>query len=157
MSHQLEAVIADPTLLHASRVPLCVVALADGLAIAPITPDVVAALGPAGHRLHPDVWALTDALAALAAELSATGTVVFVETDYIGGPGRQAAAVWADGRLTFGPVLTGDESIIGTGAIDQALGWLGVTGDEQRDAFDELGLGRFRRSTDVLELADELP
>ena len=94
---------------------------------------------------------LTEDVVAEAERLSAGGRVAYVEAEFFGGQGSQAAIGWEDGLVAFGPRLTqtpgedrdgfepveaGDDM-----AISEALLWLGVEPDPGRDAFDTLGLG----------------
>jgi hypothetical protein len=45
---------------------------------------------------HEEFWRLTQGLARLGAEMSRGGSVAYVETDYFGGSGDQAAMVWGE-------------------------------------------------------------
>lgn len=72
--------------------------------------------------------------------------VAYVEADFFGGRGRQAAAVWQAGELMLEPVV--DEA-----AIDRALARIGVTRAGGIDEFAALGLDRCRRTERWLELA----
>ncbi|WP_264942169.1 hypothetical protein [Sphingomonas canadensis] len=73
------------------------------------------------------------------------GTLAFVETNYFGGTGSQAAAVIAGGKVamqaatavTRNPVRRDDP-------INSALRALGVEAASGMDEFDTVGLGRFR-------------
>jgi hypothetical protein len=106
---------------------------------------------PQGYAMVP----LTDALlakvdaAAIAAELSAAGPVAIVTTNYFGGTGAQSAEVWQHGRRTLGPLSAStDDADRATwpevGPINQVLRAIGVEAAGEWDAFDALGLGRFR-------------
>jgi hypothetical protein len=83
---------------------------------------------------------LTGALARLARRLSSTGPVAYVETDYFGGHGDQAATVFVQGQR----VLRRPRATIGP--INDALALLGVTTSALGDAFDTVGLGRHRQT-----------
>ena len=63
--------------------------------------------------------------------------IAYIEAEFFGGDGTQAAAVWEDGRLIFGPV-------VGDDAINQALRLLDVEKKEFFDEFEALKLGRHR-------------
>jgi hypothetical protein len=63
--------------------------------------------------------------------------IAYVEAEFFGGAGTQAAAVWEEGRLVFGPIVADD-------AINQALRMLGVAKKEHFDEFEALNLGRHR-------------
>jgi hypothetical protein len=84
--------------------------------------------------------ALTGALARFARRLSSTGPVAYVETDYFGGHGDQAATVFVRGQR----VLRRPRAAIGP--INDALTLLGVTTAALGDAFDTIGLGRHRQT-----------
>jgi len=72
-----------------------------------------------------------------AIDLSRNSPVVFVAAQFYGGAGVQAATLYRDGR---------EETIFETGyqAINAALHALGIAAEPPNDAFDTLGLGRFR-------------
>jgi len=84
--------------------------------------------------------ALTGALARFARRLSSTGPVAYIETDYFGGRGDQAATVFLRGqRVLRRPRAT-------LGPINDALALLGVTTSTLGDGFDTVGLGRYRQT-----------
>jgi hypothetical protein len=83
--------------------------------------------------------------------------IAYVETEYFGGDGEQAAAVWEAGQITFGPLRTRtpeDTSPLLDGAINQALRMLGVVRVEAIDEFAALGLGRYRNNEDWIAAID---
>jgi hypothetical protein len=61
-----------------------------------------------------------------------------IETDYFGGRGDQAAAVYRGDREVMAP------AVAVVGPINQALRHLGVQAPAGMDEFDAAGLGRFR-------------
>src|SRR4051812_14117965 len=67
--------------------------------------------GPAsdGPTAFPQFYLLSEPLTHWAATRSHDFPVAYVETDYFGGPGTQAAVVWHDGRLAFLPDRYDDE------------------------------------------------
>lgn len=75
--------------------------------------------------------------------------LAYIETGYIGGQGVQGAAVFRDGAVMLR--LGG----VGRGPINAALDLLGVVASADRDAFDTLGLGRFRRPDDLGLVEDD--
>jgi hypothetical protein len=83
---------------------------------------------------------LTGPLAQLARSLSAHGPVAYVETDYFGGAGTQAATVWSKGQR----VLRRPRAP--SGPVNAALRLLGVAGAGLQDEFDTVGLGRYRET-----------
>ena len=70
---------------------------------------------------------------------SRQGTLMYFETEYLGGLGYQGAAVFQHGELIFGPQSAK------TGAINQGLKLLGIRiKPTARDEFETIGLGRHR-------------
>jgi hypothetical protein len=89
------------------------------------------------HTLH--VW-------------STAGPIGYVEADYFGGVGTQRAALWADGRLTLGPLsveVRQDWPAEGS-PISQVLARLGVDRTGHYDEFDAAGLAEHRHTEDWL-------
>ena len=78
--------------------------------------------------------------------------VIYVTADFFGGVGDQAACGWSAGTLALGPLTDPPRRppraprsfrrIVreDTGAIDTALGWLGVPRRRGRDRFQAVGL-----------------
>jgi hypothetical protein len=93
---------------------------------------------------------LTPGLVALLEACSTIGTVGYVEADYHGREGSQAAAVWRSGVLVSGPLLLGRQEAFAPGSapISVALRILGVTAPGRLDEFVVAGLGRHRRTRD---------
>ena len=96
------------------------------------------------------VFTLTknSALDDLLLALSTKAPVVYVETEYFGGVGTQAASAYEGGRLRS------RESSEDPGPISRALAGLGVEKGDQYDEFDALGLGRHRHTEDWKQEAD---
>ena len=80
---------------------------------------------------------------ALAAATSKGGSLAYVETEYFGGTGGQAATAFVDGHEVVAP-----QSAKGAGPINQALRRIGVTRTAADDEFDTIGLGERRTMTD---------
>jgi hypothetical protein len=74
--------------------------------------------------------------------------IVFVSTDYFGGRGQQGAAAWS-------PAGTLPWQIAEGGVINAALHFIGVETGGFRDAFDAVGLGRYRSNEDWVTFARE--
>ena len=78
--------------------------------------------------------------------------LVYVEAEFFGGTGNQAAIGWDGGTPAFGPLRTqmpqedreGFEVVANQDlmAINEALRWMGITRTEVRDEFDVVGVGR---------------
>jgi len=83
----------------------------------------------------------------VAKELSGKGAVAYVETEYFGGTGAQAAIVWRDGHVA----LSAKSADIGP--INSALALLGADRSAHHDEFDALGLGQHRSNSAWLHKA----
>ncbi len=75
----------------------------------------------------------------LMAALTPGEPFAILETDYFGGTGTQAAAVYLDGKELLAPRRAA------LGPINEALLQLGVQPSAGQDAFDTIGLGGLRR------------
>ena len=77
--------------------------------------------------------------------MSREGALVFVETEYFGGPGSQAALVFRDGRRAFA-ASTHEDSPLGDDEwpISTALRSVGVERGAALDELEAIRLGRFR-------------
>ncbi|MBI2685079.1 MAG: hypothetical protein HYX27_02095 [Acidobacteria bacterium] len=81
-----------------------------------------------------------------AAELSFAASVACITAEFCGGAGAQTATLYVSGR---------EQTKFETGyqAINDAPHALGITAEPPKDAFDTLGLGRYRRTEDWLREA----
>jgi hypothetical protein len=172
MSHYIQALIASRDILKSVQCAYstaCVISLPQNLALLPVTKafadDVAQAKSSPAQLPFDQFTILTGALAELAKELSETAPVVYVETEYFGGRGAQAAAVWQNGEIVFGPLLSknieeGQPGVFATSlsdeAINQALRSIGVVVTDDRDEFDTVGLGQYRSNDGWLKAATEL-
>lgn len=153
MSYELQALIGTLELLRvaAAEVPAArVVALAQGMALIPVTSGVLAALQGDGSVLKPVGgsgfgWH-SDGFELRLAAWSKAGPIACVEAEYYGGSGTQRAVVWENGRIVLGPLAIGEfEPAPADTPISQALRRLGVRTEEGRvDEFDSVGLGAYR-------------
>ncbi len=84
---------------------------------------------------------LTDILSTL----SAFCPLLYFETEYFGGMGRQVAIVFKDGAIAFGPAKNE------IGPINEGLRLLGAKRKASNDEFDSIGLGRYRYTNDWLK------
>lgn len=80
-------------------------------------------------------------------DLSKGRMVAFIDTDYFGGYGNQAAEVWFDGKEILN---LNDFFDIKLKPINSALSLLGVKPEEGKDNFDTVGLGNFRTNSDFV-------
>jgi hypothetical protein len=152
MGHHIRGFIAAEGDLRRAATTLSgarVVPLRLGFGFLPLTNELV---GPDEPTPFEHLDRLTARLGAWAEEQSRLFSLAYIETDYFGGDGWQAAMAWAEGRVVFGPVLTTDlhqgGKFIPTplleGAINRAVRHLGVDRGAARDEFDALGLGGHR-------------
>lgn len=151
MGHSIAGFVARRELLAAGTGHLSnavVASLPQGFGFLPATDDLYDELGD-GDAPHDEFWRLSDGLARLGVELSRGGPVAWVETDYFGGTGEQAAMVWKNGEVISEPRKSR------LGAIHHALQWLDVEKGTAEDRFDALGLGRHRHTVDWAEAARE--
>ncbi len=132
-----------------------------------LTPGAELAVMPVDDALHDDVhrrigtgeWLenlrLTTMDMAYAAETSRRGALAYIETDYFGGSGLQAAALWGGGALAIRPLTMTQEQSAGrpraTWPINAVLRGLGVEAAPGFDAFDTFSLGRYRSNDEIRE------
>ena len=159
MSYQLSAIIADADLLREETRELDHAVLGElrqDFALLPVTPQLVqeltgaapdSAIGEPGPA-QPFALALSPALIEALTRWSRRGPVAYVEAEFAGGAGRQAAAVWLAGTLAWGPRF--DSTFDGPRPqwpINAALVELGAEPGSWIDPFAELGL-HVERSTE---------
>ncbi|WP_406199650.1 hypothetical protein OH807_17525 [Kitasatospora sp. NBC_01560] len=151
MPYELQALIGPAELLAvaAAEVPAARLSpLSQGLALLPATPAFLSAPQLGGSDGASDCSAgfdwFPDGLELRIAAWSKAGPIACVETDWSGGVGTQRAAVWADGRLDLGPLVTAEfEPFPPEGSpISRALRRLGarVGHADHADEFEAVGL-----------------
>ncbi|MEU5529764.1 hypothetical protein ABZ744_22790 [Micromonospora chersina] len=152
MSYQLSAVVADVELLREQTAGLdhaVLAALRQDFALLPVTPQLVEELTgrlPDFATGEPSVeqpfqLVLSPALDELLARWSREGPVAYLEAEFAGGLGHQAAAVWLGGERSWGPCF--DDRLDRPRAewpINAALARLGAEPGPWIDPFAELGL-----------------
>lgn len=178
LRYELSAVVGSLPLLEtlASAHPDARVAplAVPGLGLLPVTATLAAGITPASLCVlgtgplpggtpdaahHRRTWltgpesgfdVLTPGLAALLEAGSVRAPLAWIEADYLGQDGRQAAAVWSSGMLVCGPLLLGprEEFVSARAPISIALRTLGVVAAGRRDEFVVAGLGTHRRTAD---------
>lgn len=152
--YELRAMVSFPdvlTPLAATRPPARVADLEQGLALIPVTAEVASALHCSHVHPPPETGfrALTAGVHAALRVASMAGPVAYLEADYLGRDGWQAAAVWSEGALVYGPeYLHPTEPFPGSGAapVTEALRRLGAIPDGRDDEFVAVGLGRHRNT-----------
>ena len=153
MGYRLEAVIGSSALLSAvtrEQAAMVVVPLRQGFGLVPMTGEVLDAVDDGTPAGLPGFWKLPGGLDCLLCSWSTRGPMAYVEAEYFGGVGTQAAAVWDGGALAFGPVVIGEaEPVPASGTpISQALARLGVVRGDHHDEFEAAGLGQERDTED---------
>ncbi|MCX5068140.1 hypothetical protein OOJ91_20060 [Micromonospora lupini] len=159
MGYQLSAVVADADLLREQTAELDHAVLGElrqDFALLPITPQLVVELTGSlpdyatddRSAAQPFGLMLSPALVEPLARWSRSGPVAYVEAEFGGGVGHQAAAVWLGGAPSWGPrfddVLDAPRD---EWPINAALVRLGVERGAWIDPFAEVGL-HLERNTD---------
>jgi hypothetical protein len=160
MGHQLEALVIPEAAVAQARAELRhtrAIALTRALYLVPIVDASFDALRErfpdALDPLYPEFWKLVGPIVLVAKRLSHVGAVAYIETDYFGGVGEQAALVWRAGEVVM-PAAKGKR-----GPVNAALRLLGAKAGRSNDEFDAIGLGRHRHTDDWLDAApgDPMP
>jgi hypothetical protein len=152
MGYDINAILTSASTIEASgQDGVGIISLPQGMSLVPLTERH---FGGGQSDILPDEEAtvsnarmLSQSVSALASEISKSGIVAYIEAKFWAGVGTQAAVVWKDGSVTFGPVIGGD-------AINQALRLLGVDRGDARDEFDALGLGKYRHTAEWISKGD---
>ena len=104
-----------------------------------------------------EFYRFSEALHQWAVDHSRAFPIAYIETEYFGGSGTQAAVVWKNGDVIWGPRQSSNEHDAPPQdpkldpAISHALKRLGVEHGTAIDEFDALGLGRHRSNNDWWE------
>ena len=109
--------------------------------------------GWVGAELHGKALVLPTADMARAEAASAGGALAYLETDYSAGSGYQAATLWMDGALVFGPEIAWIGEI--GWPVSRALEAMGVK-VEDADAYAAFGLGDIRSHAEIVETWPEI-
>ncbi|MEV4370905.1 hypothetical protein AB0J71_27820 [Nonomuraea sp. NPDC049637] len=148
MSYVLHGVVGEFDRLRclAGEVPQAVVApLGQHLGLLPVTDEICDELTGARRESGPFTL-MSPGFAGRLEEWSRGGRRAYVEADFWGGDGSQAAALWENGRRSWGP----EHTSIRVGPprddwpINAVLARLGAVGAGAADLFDAVGLGRER-------------
>jgi hypothetical protein len=145
MSHSIRGFVARPETVQAlcARFPVAKVAPLDaGVGLVPGTPALIEAMDSAdvlGERMAGAIDFLFDhpVMLRVLADLSRSGPIAFVETDYFGGRGAQAATACVDGKVVASKEGDGRP-------INEALRAIGVVRSSDEDEFDTVCLGKYR-------------
>jgi hypothetical protein len=166
MGHKIEALISLRVtfLANAQRQPSqWLVELPQGFAMTLCAQpflEWLTAFDYRGELPEPNVFqCLTPAVAGFASEVSRCSSVAYIETEYFGGIGGQAAIVYSGGRIGLaatsksprrGDISRSIRLEMRDYPINRALAYLGVEQTSPIDLFDSLGLGTFRTNEDWL-------
>ncbi|MCS0603094.1 hypothetical protein NX794_18025 [Streptomyces sp. LP11] len=153
MAYELRAVIAAEAVLRPAAAEIegaRVARLAQGLALLPVTDEVLGAVTDGGDARRLGFRSLTEGWEGGLARWSVAGPVAYVEVEYFGGAGEERAAVWAGGALTAGPFDTSARRGFRreVSPVSAALRRLGVRAERGQDAFEAVGLERHRFTED---------
>ncbi|MGW4406462.1 hypothetical protein ACWEJ6_20690 [Nonomuraea sp. NPDC004702] len=148
MSYVLHGVVGEFDRLRSlsGEVPQAVVApLGQRLGLLPVTDEIFGE--PTGARQESGPFTLmSPGLAGRLKDWSRGGQVAYVEADFWGGRGSQAAVLWENGCRSWGP----EHASIQAGPprddwpINAVLARLGAVRAGAADLFDAVGLGRER-------------
>jgi hypothetical protein len=157
MGYCLEAVIAtEPVLceLVGSVRVVSIVPLGQHLSLLPMRDEFFDAVTVAGAPALDGFWKAPAGFGSVLAACSARGPVAYVEAEYFGGVGTQAALVWDSESMVLGPFEGEDGSLPGGSPISQALRRLGAVRGDHFDEFEAVGLGRHRDTDDWIPAGD---
>lgn len=150
MGHCVTGIISSSPAVDSvlrSSPDLVAVPLVDGLNLIPLDDDALDSVAADYSQTLEGFNYLSPSLVAFLAEHSQHAALVYFETEYFGGNGTQAAVAYRDGHA-LSPMPGGGE-----GAINRALGCLGITRHGALDEFDYVGLSRYRHTSDWIEAA----
>jgi hypothetical protein len=141
MAYTLQAFVGDLAVLEKSApAGTQVIALVQGKGMIPLTEDVCDQFEvPFLPLTDEGLDKLPESVEALAGHFAER--VAYLEAEFFGGEGTQAAAIWEKGELVFGPVVKPT-------AINEALQKLGVVKGDHHDEFDAMGFGSHRNTSD---------
>ncbi|WP_225848791.1 hypothetical protein [Streptomyces sp. HPF1205] len=159
MGYDLQAVIGGSEQLRSAtrHFPEARLApLAQGLSLMPMTDQLFDAVTNGEKSEFPDLWKLPGGFGAVLAAWSQQGPVAYVEAEYFGGVGQQAAVAWAGGSIVLGPLTWAEKQPCPPAGspISQALRRLGVVATPDEDEFSSAGLHRHRETERWISLRE---
>jgi hypothetical protein len=158
MGQYLHAVIGPKHVVGAfanNWVPARAVSLAKGFAVVPLTAALFDDIVGQAKAQKPDPYQgferLASEVVSAIEDASQKGPLVYLETDYLGGLGRQAAIAWIKGKVAAGPCQSetvstpeGQSDKPEERAINRVFTKLGIWRHPGLDPFEALGLHRYR-------------
>jgi hypothetical protein len=149
MSHSISGLVGDFHTLRAfaaSHELHGPARLADSLGFLPLSDEQLDILHPVQGDFDLGMTYLSSSLKKTISELSASGPMAYIETDYFGGTGTQGATVYDKGQCVMSAVTA--ES----GPVSRALAMFGVIRlPNHLDEFESAGLNRHRNNEDWIE------
>ncbi|MDQ3281914.1 MAG: enhanced serine sensitivity protein SseB C-terminal domain-containing protein [Acidobacteriota bacterium] len=151
MGHSLQALVLPLSAserIQSHAAPTHPVRITASLLLVPVTDELYDFLvrGDVSADLHDDVFAkFHPALQTFAAAISGAEPYAYIETEYFGGTGVQAAAAWREGETLYAPQSAP------IGPINEVLRILGVVSSRHLDEFEAAGLSRHRHLEEWLE------
>jgi hypothetical protein len=150
MGYTLQGIVGDRSLVGPLLRDMRGVVLPQDKIMIPLHQELRAARGiPLLPFTDEGCLSVPASLAALCRELSANGKVAYLEAEFFGGTGMQAALVANRGDL--------GKLEVSSHAINMALSVIGVEKGNALDEFDALLLGRARDTNDWLDPKDGRP
>jgi hypothetical protein len=154
MGHHLTGIIGGKKVMQAFTQRYCLhtpIPLAQDLFLSPLRDQELDSFLPSPLTgIRNGFTYLSDQLLDILKTISVDEPIAYIETDYFGGVGQQAAVVVNGGRLLFGPQSA--ES----GPINEALAALGAkVAPGTIDEFHAVELDRHRHTEDWLALGEE--
>lgn len=149
--HDVKALVASAAVLTGVTAPfgsttLC--PLVQGFVLLPLTDAVLREITAACQTAEPKQPAIADVaqgVAQFASQLSLSGPVAYVSTEFFGGTGGQDVVVWSSGRVALLLSDRDGETIEWPNSpVSQALRAIGVEAIGGKDEFDTVGLGTYR-------------
>ena len=120
--------------------------LTGDLGFLPLSDEHLDYLFPEQGDFDHEMTYLSAALKNALRDLTGDSVMAYIETDFFGGQGEEAAVVYNRGECVYGPHRAP------VGPISQALALLGVVAHPtHHDAFETAGLGRHRSNEDWIE------
>ncbi len=155
MTYQLQALLASISTLEAAKQndsDLTVVPLRQGIGIIPIPYSLIKQKRSQEIPLEPGQLFrfMDDWIVQILKTTSFVDLIAYIEVDYFGGTGHQAAVLWKAGKITLGP-LWDEKSPLRRKPINRVLKRMGVKLEDHIDQFDEVGLGAHRWTDDWLK------
>jgi hypothetical protein len=156
VGYELYGVIGDQDVLGELRHPTMhpVQPLHGGLGLCAVRTQV--AMDEPDAELPERVPHLTESVLGYVRSISVRTPVIYVVAEFCDGVGEQVACGWTDGSLELGPLRSHHDAVPcpargllrrpreTTGAIDEALAWLGVERPRRTDRFERVGLAEHR-------------